>query len=85
MEIIDKNAYMLRVVEEFKQDAAAAANEFELKRKLWHASVVACEVDPTGYRDWHLTLAGIALEHGVKSTSAVTTVKSARRKAGVAL
>lgn len=83
MEVTDKHAYMLRVVEEFRREAATAANEFELKRKLWHASVVACEVDPTGYRDWHVTLAGIALEHGVKPAAAVTTVKSARRKAGV--
>jgi hypothetical protein len=83
VEVTDKNAYMLRVVDEFRHDATTAANEFELKRKLWHASVVACEVDPTGYRDWHVTLAGIALEHGVKPTSAITTVKSARRKAGV--
>ena len=83
MEVTDKQAYMLRVVEQFRRDASTAPNEFEVKRKMWHASVVACEVDPTGYQSWHVTLAGIALDHGVKATSAVTTVKSARRRAGV--
>jgi hypothetical protein len=76
---------MLRVVEQFRQEAAEAGNDFELKRKLWHACVVACEVDQPNYRDWHLTLASVATDHGVKPTAAITTVRSARLKAGVAL
>jgi hypothetical protein len=83
VEVINKNAYMLRVVDEFRREAATAANEFEVKRKLWHACVVACEVDLTAYHEWQITLAEIALKHGCKFTAAVTTVKSARRRAGV--
>ena len=84
IEATDERAYMTRVVEQFREDIAQAANEFEKKRLLWHAAVVACEVTPSNYHEWHVALAGIALDHGIKATSAITTVKSARSKTGMA-
>jgi len=83
--VMDEHAYLSAVVDQFRQEAATAANEFELKKLLWRVCVVVCEVSPDSYRDWHLALSKVAIEHGVKPTAVVTTVRSARKRAGVAL
>lgn len=80
----NQDLYLRAVVDQFRGEAAELTG-YELRKKLWRACVVVCEVTPEDYRDWHLTLCEIAFQAGVKPTEAITTVKSARRKAGVAL
>ena len=83
IEITDETSYLKAVVQEFRGDAAVVSG-FELRKKLWHSCVVVCEVTKTGYQDWHLTLAKYAVEAGISPREVMATVKSARRKAGVA-
>jgi DNA-binding transcriptional regulator LsrR (DeoR family) len=70
------------VVDQFRREATELAG-FELRQKLWHSCVVVCEVT-SDYADWHLTLSDIAHKAGISEREVITTVKSARRKAGVA-
>jgi hypothetical protein len=83
IDVSDESHYLSAVVEEFRGEAAALTG-FELRKKLWHSCVVVCEVTETGYLDWHATLAEIAFKAGISPREVVATVKSARRKAGVA-
>lgn len=83
IEVSDETSYLKAIVEEFRGDAAEVTG-FELRKKLWHSCVVVCEVTKTGYQDWHLTLAKYAVEAGISPREVMATVKSARRKAGVA-
>jgi hypothetical protein len=83
IEVSDETSYLKAVVQEFRGDAAEVTG-FELRKRLWHSCVVVCEVTKTGYEDWHLTLAKFAVEAGISPREVMATVKSARRKAGVA-
>lgn len=82
IDVSDQTSYLTAVVEEFRGDAARVSG-FDLRKKLWHSCVVVCEVTKAGYQDWHLTLAKFAVEAGISPREVMTTVKSARRKAGV--
>lgn len=82
IEVMDERKYLLGVVHEFQREATEY-DGYELRRRLWHSCIVVCEVTRTDYRDWHLTLSGIALRAGLGEREIVTTVMSARRKAGV--
>ena len=83
IDVSDQASYLTAVVQEFRRDAYAVTG-FELRKKLWHSCVVVCEVTKTDYQDWHLTLAKYAVEAGVSPREVMATVRSARRKAGVA-
>jgi hypothetical protein len=83
IEVMDERKYLLGVVREFQRETAEYQG-LELKRRLWHSCIVVCEVTETNYRDWHLTLSRIALRAGLSERDIVSTVMSARRKAGVA-
>jgi hypothetical protein len=83
IEATDKTHYLNAVLREFRDDADTLTG-FELRKKLWHSCVVVCEVTKTGYEDWHVTLAKFAVEAGISPREVMATVKSARRKAGVA-
>jgi hypothetical protein len=82
IDVSDQTSYLKAVVDEFRNDATEV-NGFELRKKLWHSCVVVCEVTQIDYQDWHLTLAKYAVEAGISPREVMTTVKSARRKAGV--
>lgn len=82
IEVSDPASYLQTVVRDFR-DWAALTTGFELRKKLWHSCIVVCEVTKTDYADWHLTLAKIAAEAGLKPGEVIATVRSARRKAGV--
>lgn len=84
IEVSDKHAYLSRVVDDFR-GVAEFLSGFELRKELWRCCVVVCEVTRDDYKDWHLTLAKIAADAGIKPNAVITTVRSARRKAGVAL
>jgi hypothetical protein len=82
-EVSDVDRYLSVVVDEFR-DNAQALTGFDLRKRLWKAAIVVCEA--TGrFEPWHVELATIAHEQGgLKASEVIATVKSARRKAGVA-
>jgi hypothetical protein len=82
-DVHDEERYLAAVVDQFRQEAAEVTG-FDLRKRLWHSCVVVCEITPTGYADWHLALSEIAYQAGISPREVVATVKSARRKAGVA-
>jgi hypothetical protein len=79
---VDESRYLNAVVEQFRREAAALTG-FDLRKSLWHSCVVVCEITDD-YADWHLALSEIAYQAGINPREVITTVKSARRKAGVA-
>jgi hypothetical protein len=83
LDVKDQDRYLAAVVDQFRQEAAELTG-FDLRKRLWHSCVVVCEITPANYADWHLTLCEIAYNAGIKPREAIATVKSARRKAGVA-
>jgi hypothetical protein len=78
----DETAYLKAVMREFRRDTGLHKG-YELRRRLWRSAVVVCEITPDGYRDWHLKLAELAYKAGLGEREVVTTILSARRKAGV--
>jgi hypothetical protein len=78
----NEERYLTAVVDQFRREATQYTG-FELRQKLWHSCVVVCEITDN-YADWHLTLCQIAFQAGISEREAITTVRSARRKASVA-
>lgn len=82
LKIQDESRYLAAVVDQFRQEASELTG-FELRKKLWHSCVVVCEIT-SDYADWHLALSEIAHQAGISPREVISTVQSARRKAGVA-